>query len=166
MSAITKLFLEELQERFDWCTSGRGSPADLDIDKAFTELGEEALLAAIVKGKAIKECALCGKLFVARDRRERYCSNLREDGKRCKDVGAAKTRNDDPVTAEFDRARRLHLYRRSSAGKTDDAEARYQSWLRFAKRKETECRKGKISLEEFGNAIGKEYAKDKAKKRS
>lgn len=140
--------------------------ADEEIRKGYSlqdlsdAMGEENLIYALFNEQYIRKCKCCGRLFVARRLKECYCNELYDGKHTCKDVGPSLTRNQDEITVVMDKARRLHLWRRSRSGKTESAQRKYEEWLEFAKTKEEACRKGEITVDELRNVIGTGYTKD------
>lgn len=159
MSELNHAIINEIKNRYDSLISD-----EVKVDYSFSELagiiGEKELVGALCSGSRIRKCKCCGKPFVAHRSNERYCSGMADDKRTCKDIGPLLVRSRDPVTFEFDKARRLHLWRRSAAGKDDAACRRYEEWLSFALEKEILCRAGDCSLDEFKAAIGTCYSAD------
>lgn len=159
MSELNHAFMNEIEERYSDLLSDEVR-ADYSINQLSAIIGEKDLVSALINGRHIRKCKYCGKPFVAKRINEFYC-NRKVDGKRtCKDVGPSLVRKKDPVTCELDRARRLHLWRRSAAGKDDVACRKFEEWLSFALDMESLCREGKCSFVEFRDSIGTAYTAD------
>lgn len=160
MGDIRKAIIEEMESRYARCMGVRGSPSEEDMQEAAEQIGESAFVDALMRGDSIKRCRNCGKLFVAKNSRECYCNRPVSGNRTCKDVGANAARKSDPINNVMDKARRLHLYRQSAAGKTEGACKRYRTWERFALKCERECRSGDISIDRLQELIGRNYTDD------
>ena len=160
MTGLTDGVEKEILRRFEEYASPE-IRAEYSIESLSSVIGNDILIDALLSGKRIKKCKCCGMPFVTNGKgRECYCNRSYDGRRTCKDVGPALSRNSDPVTKEMDRARRLHLWRRSRNGKTEAACRRYEEWLSFAQEKENACRIGTLSLDELRRLIGPEYRND------
>ena len=163
-NSIKELIIDEMKDRYEWCTRGRDAPKDLSMQEVAEQMGRKNFLDALMAGDSIRVCRNCGRPFAAHSRIECYCNREVRPGRTCKDVGAAATRKSDPVNDALDRARRLHLYRKAAAGNTKMACKAYKEWETFAIACANRCRSGEIDIEEMKALIGREYLKDKKRK--
>lgn len=155
----------EIRKRFEALASEE-LRADYSLEDISALFGEDATANALFTGKRIIKCKCCGQPFITNYvGKECYCNRIYDGKRTCKEIGASVTRNRDPITKEMDIARRVHLRRRSKAGKTKDACQKYSEWMRFAQAKEKECREGRISIDEFKAAVGPAYKEDRENRR-
>ena len=98
-----------------------------------------------------KRCQLCGGLFAATDGdRTEYCSREYENGKTCREVGAARVYQKkllgNPITRAYNRAYKTHNARIRYGTMTREA---FNAWTEEAKKHRDACQNGEISLEAF-----------------
>lgn len=154
-------FSKELHKRYKELSSTE-IQAEYSLEEMADAVGGRELAAALFYGRHIRKCKCCGKPLITNGvGNECYCNRPYAGGRTCKEVGPMRERNKDLVTKEMDRARRLHLWRRSKSGKTAEACKRYAEWLQFALACEKRCREGEISITKLREEIGIEYLADK-----
>ena len=154
-------FSKELHKRYKELSSTE-IQAEYSLEEMADAVGGSELAAALFSGKRIRKCKCCGRPFITSGvGNECYCDRLYEGGRTCKEFGPVKTRNKDVITREMDKARRLHLWRRARAGKTDEACTKYKEWLLYAQANEKRCRNGEMTIEELKDTIGTGYLADK-----
>lgn len=162
MSDIRRAFATELEARYKRCIQNDIELKNFSAEQLSEELGNDAFISAVIEGKYIKRCKLCGRPFVTSYMKASYCDRSFDATHTCKDVGARITREKDPIKKEFDKARRVHLRRRASAVKRGlpDAEQKYSNWLEYALEQEEMCRAGEVTLEEFSICVGRNFEGD------
>ena len=153
MDKLKDVFYKKIEKESESLID-RDLSSSLTLIEIADEVGENEFADAILEKHSIKKCKYCGRPFIAKNKKRLFCS------KDCQRTGLRKERERDPITKEMDHARRVHLYRRSSSGKTKKAMKAYDKWLSFAKEAERSCRDGEISVEAFAMMIGTEYKDD------
>ena len=162
MSDIRRAFAAELKARYRACIRYDDELNNTSAEQISDELGSDTFISAVLEGKYIKRCKLCGRPFVTSYMKTPYCDRPYDDKHSYRDVGPRITRESDPLIKFFDKARRVHLRRRASAVKRGlpDAEQKYSDWLEYALEREEMCRAGEVTLEEFSICVGRNYEED------
>lgn len=160
-TTLTESIENEIKRRYE-DLANEDVLAEYSFEKITAAVGNEDLIKGLLSSMRIVKCKCCGKPLLTTGRgRECYCNRLFDGKRTCKEVGPTLARRSDPITREMDRSRRLHLWRRSKAGKTPDACSRYSKWLSFALENEKRCRNGEITIDQLRDLIGAGYGEDK-----
>lgn len=119
------------------------------------------LIKLIESGKLFKRCEHCNKIFLPKDRAEKYCDRLVDNGKTCKDVGyLRKIGNDELLKAYNKTYKTRHAEKqRKTRGKSQSTINKYidamNNWREDAKSGLQKVQNGEITVDEFKKILNK-----------
>lgn len=102
----------------------------------------------IGKHSEIKVCKNCGRFFIPAKRRdEKYCDNIFQDLKTCKQVAFSIRVDKDEVLKAYRKIYKTQNARKQRNGHKSNIATNFDLWATFAKNRLTQCQNGEITLQ-------------------
>lgn len=108
------------------------------------------ILKIIERRMNINVCKNCGKYFIPRNKsNEKYCDNIFENGKTCKELSYQLKLNNNEVERIYRNSYKTQNAKKQRNSHIKNIEDKFKNWSIMAKEQKDLCKNGSITIEEF-----------------